>query len=467
MPDESYEVAVIGAGPGGYVAAIRSAQLGLKTVLIEKNNTLGGTCLNVGCIPSKALLHTSELFYFTSHEAERHGIKTSSVSLDLGVVMKKKEATVSALTKGIDMLISKRGIKRIEGTGRLTSPNTISITTQNGEITLNAEKIILATGSAPIELPFLPFDGKTVVSSDHGIAFTEVPKKLIVVGAGAIGLELGSVWSRFGSEVTIVEFLDKIAPGLDDDVSRQLERLLKKQGLKFELSTKVTGLKKNKRGFSLTAESKGKDIEFDADKILVSVGRKPYTDGLGLEEVGIELDETKRIKTDKNLQTNIPNIYAIGDIVSGPMLAHKAEEEGVAVAERIAGKAGHVNYHVIPNVIYTDPEVAGVGITEADAKEQNLAIKTGKIPFAANGRALASDGTNGFAKVIADAQTDKILGVQIIGKNASELIAEAVAHMEYGGSAEDLGRTIHAHPTLSETLKEAGMAVSKTAIHSL
>ncbi len=469
MSKEPYDLVVIGAGPGGYVAAIRAAQLGLTTALVEKAKTLGGTCLNIGCIPSKSLLHLSELYHFVSHQADASGIRTGKVQLDLAAMMKKKDAVVKGLVSGIDTLISKRGITRILGTGRVTGPNSVQVETADGEETLETRHIILATGSAPVELPSVPFDGKTVISSEETLSLDRVPKKLVVVGAGAIGLELGSVWSRLGSEVTVVEFLPRAAAGYDEDISKHLERSLKKQGIILELDTKVTGWTKpsSRKKAVLLAERKGEVLKFQADLILVAVGRRPFTGGLGLEEVGVELDRTGRVVTNADLTTSIPSIHAIGDLVAGPMLAHKAEEEGVAVAERIAGQAGHVNYGVIPNVIYTEPEVAGVGQTEAQARDEGLKFRVGKFPFAANGRALASDATDGFAKVIAEANTDRILGVQIVGRNASELIAEAVAHMEYGGSAEDLARTVHAHPTLSETLKEAGLAVSKSTIHML
>jgi dihydrolipoamide dehydrogenase len=469
MPNESFDIVVIGGGPGGYVAAIRAAQLGLKTALVEKRQTLGGTCLNVGCIPSKALLHSSEMFAFAHGHAAAHGVKLEKVSLDLPTMMKRKASVVDGLVKGVGQLVQARKITRLEGTGRLKTQGTVVVATAAGEQEISGQHIIIATGSVPVQLPFMPFDGQTVVSSDEAIAFDQVPEKLVVVGAGAIGLELGSVWARLGSDVTVVEFLPRIAAGYDEDVTRAAERAFKKQGLKFETGAKVTGLKpaQGKAKAVLTAERDGKVIEIEADKVLVAVGRAPFTQNLGLEAAGVALDERKRIKTDAHFKTSAPGIYAIGDVIAGPMLAHKAEEEGVAVVELIAGKAGHVNYEVIPNVIYTDPEIAGVGLTETIAKERKLDYRVGKFPLAANGRALANDATDGFVKVIADAKTDRLLGVQIVGRGASELIAEAVAHMEYGGSAEDLGRTVHAHPTMSEALKEAGLAVSKSAIHAL
>lgn len=464
MPEENYfDVAIIGAGPGGYVAAIRCAQLGLKTALIEKDKSLGGTCLNVGCIPSKALLHMSEHFAFAQHEAKANGIELGAVALNLKTVLAKKDKVVSNLTGGIQVLTSKRGVVRFEGHAKLLGDQKISV----GDQVVQAQHIVLATGSSSVQLPFLPNDGEKVISSDQGIALEEVPENLVVIGAGAIGLELGSVWARYGSKVTVLEFLPKIAAGYDDDISKLLQRELKKQGLDIHVATKVTGAKEQNDQLVVTAEKKGKELEFVADKVLVAVGRKPYTDNLGLEVAGVECDERGRVKTDAHFKTNIPGIYAIGDIIVGPMLAHKAEEEGVALAEMIAGKAGHVNYDVIPNVIYTEPEVSGVGLTEAQAKEQGIEVAIGKFPFAANGRAQATDATGGMAKIVACAKTDKILGGQIIGRSASELISEIVTHMEYGGSAEDLARTVHAHPTLSESTKEAGLAVSKSAIHSL
>lgn len=464
---DTFDVVVIGAGPGGYVCAIRAAQLGLKTAVVEKAPTLGGTCLNVGCIPSKALLHSTEMLHFAEHAAAAHGIKIPKVEVDLAALMKKKDQVVKTLVQGVSTLVTKKGAKVIQGSARLLDRSTVEVSSEGKTQTIQARNIVLATGSAPAELPFLPYDGKTIVHSDHAIAFDAVPKNLAVVGAGAIGLELGSVWARLGSHVTVIEFLPQVAPTFDQDVSRLLERVLKKQGFAFELGAKVTGLRKEKKKQYLTAERDGKALEIEADKVLVAVGRVPYTEGLGLAEAGVEVDERRRVKIDPKLQTNVPGIYAIGDLIAGPMLAHKAEEEGVAVAETIAGKAGHVNYEVMPAIIYTDPEVAAVGITEAEAKTRGTDVRVGKFSFTANGRALASDATDGFIKVIACAKTDRVLGVQMLGKNTSELIAAAATHMEYGGSAEDIARTVHAHPTLAEALKEAALAVDKRAIHSL
>jgi dihydrolipoamide dehydrogenase len=456
---ETFDLLVIGAGPGGYVCAFRAAQLGLKVALVEKRATLGGTCLNVGCIPSKALLSSSEHFVFAKQHAAEHGVKLGSVELDLATLLKKKDAVVAKLTGGIAQLAKARKITVVTGAASFVSANTIAV----GDQKLTAKNIVIATGSAPVELPFMKFDGQTIVSSDHAIAFDAVPKKLVVVGGGAIGLELGSVWSRLGADVTVVEFLPKIVANYDDDIVRNFTRLLQKQGLKIEVNAKVTGFAKG----MLTAERDGQKLEFPADKVLVSVGRRPFTDGLALEKAGVQLDEKKRIQVDAHLRTTAPGVWAIGDVVAGPMLAHKAEEDGVAVAEWIAGKAGHINWDLVPGIVYTDPEVAGVGLGEDEARKRGLAVNVGKFNFAANGRAIAADATDGYVKLIADAKTDKILGAQIFGRGAGELISEVVTHMEYGGSAEDLARTIHAHPTMSEAVKEAALAVSKSALHAL
>lgn len=463
MTNSTFDIIVIGGGPGGYVAAIRAAQLGFKVAVIEKHSNLGGTCLNVGCIPSKALLYSTELYHTIAHKSASNGIVIKGLSPDIPALMTKKTQVVDQLRNGIKSLMKANKIEVIHASAEIISPTQVQA---NGN-TFDTKNIIIATGSQVIELPFLKFDGKTVVSSDHAIAFDSIPQKIVVVGAGAIGLELGSVWSRLGSDVTIVELLPRVAITFDHEISKMAERIFKKQGIKFELDAKVTGIKTNAKTTVLTAEKAGKELEFPADKIIVCVGRKPFTEGLGLENVGVERDKQGRIITDNHFKTNVPGIFAIGDVTDGPMLAHKAEEEGVALAELIAGKAGHVNYNIIPNVIYTDPELASVGISEQEAKEQGIQVKTGKFPFAANGRALASDASEGIVKVIADAKTDKLLGVQIIGRHASELIAPAVAHMEYGGSAEDLARTIAAHPTLAETLKEAALALDGRAIHAI
>ena len=462
----SFDLIIIGAGPGGYVCAFRAAQLGLKVALIEKRKTLGGTCLNVGCIPSKALLASSEHFSFSKHHAAEHGINIKEVSIDVAAMLKKKQGIVDKMTGGIQMLAKARKVTVINGEAKFTSANTLSV----------------ATGSAPVELPFMPFDEETIVSSDQAIAFTEIPKQLVVVGGGAIGLELGSVWARLGADVTVVEFLPQIGGASDADVVRNFTRILQKQGLKIEVNAKVTGFSPGTAAAAgspatagstglasgvLTAERDGKKLEFPADKVLVAVGRRPYADGLDLDKAGIELTEKKRIKVNAKLQTTASGVWAIGDVIDGPMLAHKAEEDGVAVAEWIAGKAGHINWDLMPAIIYTDPEIATVGLGEDAAKAKGLKINVGKFNFAANARAHANDAADGFVKIIADAESDKILGAQILGRNAGELISEIVTHMEYDGSAEDLGRTIHAHPTMSEAVKEAGLAVSKSAIHAL
>ena len=475
---DSFDLAIIGAGPGGYVCAFRAAQLGLKAALIEKRPTLGGTCLNVGCIPTKSLLQLSEHYAWARHHAADSGIKLTGLELDLATLMKKKDAVVQKLVGGVAQLAKARKITVLSGHATLAGAHTIKVDAAvpggvSAEIA--ARNIVLASGSVPSELSFLPFDGKTIVSSDQAIGFDAVPKRLVVVGGGAIGLELASVWARLGADMTVVEFLPKIAANYDDDVVRLLTRLLTKQGIKIEVAARVTGLKsqtpnpKSQEGTPavLTAEREGKLLEFPADKILVCVGRRPVIENLGLEKAGVQLDEKKRIKVDGHLRTTVPGVWAVGDVVAGPMLAHKAEEDGAAVAEWIAGKTGHVDWNLMPGVIYTDPELAGVGLGEDGAKAKGLDVRVGKFHFAANGRAVAADAADGFVKIIADAKTDRILGAQIIGRGASELISEVVTHMEYGGSAEDLGRTVHSHPTLSEAVKEAGLAVSKSALHAL
>ncbi len=459
MSDSSFDLIVIGAGPGGYVCAFRAAQLGMKVALVEKRSALGGTCLNVGCIPSKALLHSSEHFAFLRDHAADHGITAEKPAIDIAKLMAKKDAVVAKLTGGVAQLAKARKVTVITGEAKFTSAKELTV----GGQSITADHIVIATGSAPVELPFMPFDGEIVVSSDHAIGFDAVPEKLVVVGGGAIGLELGSVWARLGADVTVVEFLPQIAGASDKDIVRNFTRILKKQGLKIEVDAKVTGFKDG----LLTAERGTEKLSFPADKVLVSVGRRPFTEGLGLEAAGVEMDEKSRIKVNAKLKTNVDGIYAIGDVVAGPMLAHKAEEDGVAVAEWIAGHASHINWDLVPAIIYTDPEVATVGLGEDAAKAAGRKVKVGKFNFAANGRAIAADVTDGFVKIIANAETDKILGAQILAHNAGELISEVVTHMEYGGSAEDLGRTIHAHPTMSEAVKEAGLAVSKSAIHAL
>jgi dihydrolipoamide dehydrogenase len=436
--------------------------------LVEKDPTLGGTCLNVGCIPSKALLHSTETWRHVQH-AKHHGIVgAEKLSFDVPTMLANKDKVVAQLNKGVEFLVSKRGVEIVRGLGRLGKAGQVLVRGSADERVLETKNILIATGSVPVELPFMKFDGETVISSDHGIALKAVPEKMVVVGAGAIGLELGSVWARLGSQVTVVEMLPAIGgPAYDADIAKAAQAAFEKQGIKFELGAKVTGVKKTAAGSALTAERDGKALEFPADKILVAVGRKANTTGLGAAEAGLKLDERGRVVIDAHYATNLPGVFAIGDVVVGPMLAHKAEEEGVAIAENLAGKHGHVNYGVIPGVIYTDPEVACVGLSEAEAKAKNLEVKIGKFQLQGNGRAIATDGTAGFIKVIADAKSDKVLGVQMVAKGASEMIAAACAHMEYGGSAEDIARTCFAHPTVSESFKEAAMAVSKSSIHSL
>ena len=471
----TFDVVVIGAGPGGYVCAFRAAQLGMKVALVDKRAALGGTCLNVGCIPSKALLHSTEQLAFARNHAAENGIVLGSVAADVGAMMKRKDAVVAKLTGGVGLLAKARKITVIQGTASFISANTIRVdrVAPNAHSELSASNIVIATGSAPVELPFMRFNGADVVSSDDAIAFSEAPKRLVVVGGGAIGLELGSVWARLGSEVTVVEFLPKIAATFDDDIVRNFTRSLQKQGLKIETNAKVTGLRQSNLesprskmpAVTLLAEREGKELAFEADKVLVSVGRRPFTDGLCREKAGVELDEKKRVKVDAHLRTAAKGVWAIGDVVAGPMLAHKAEEDGVAIAEWIAGKAGHVNWDLVPSIIYTDPEVASVGLGEEGAKAKGIAVVVGRFNFAANGRAIAADATDGFVKIIADAKTDRILGVHMVGPFVSELISEAVVAMEFGASSEDIARICHAHPSLSEATKEAALAVDKRQIH--
>src|SRR6266480_2229130 len=463
---EKFDVVIIGSGPGGYVAAIRAGQLGLRTAIIEKDKELGGTCLNIGCIPSKALLTSSDHFVFAKKEAEKHGIKIDNVGLDLPKMQQRKEKVVKTLTSGVRALMKTNKVTTFEGLGTITAPGKVSVKSSGGETQeIETKNIVIATGSVPIELPFAKFDGQRIVSSTEALCFTEAPKKFLVIGAGAIGLELGSVWNRLGSEVTMLEFLPRIAVGFDLELSNLLQRALTAQGIKFHLETKVTGVKVENGGAIASADKANEELTFEADKVLVSVGRKPFSEGLGAEKVGVEFDERKRIKVDKHFRTNVEGIYAIGDVIAGPMLAHKAEDEGIACVEIIAGKSGHINYDAIPGIIYTNPELAGVGITEDQAKEKGMEVRIGKFPFRANGRALANEDVEGLVKFIADAKTDKILGAHILQHAASELIAEPTSVIEFGGSSEDLGRTTHSHPTLSEAVKEAAMAVEKRALH--
>ena len=463
-----FDLIVIGSGPGGYVAAIRGAQLGLKTAIVEKHKSLGGTCLNIGCIPSKALLNSSHHLAFAKKEAASHGVLVGEVKLDLPTMLKRKDKTVAQLTGGVAFLMKKNKVDVFRGEGRVTAAGKVSVKASDGTTQdLQTKHIILATGSVPIDLPNMPVDGVTTVTSTEALSFDRVPEKFVVIGGGAIGLELGSVWARLGSQVTLVEFLPRIAPGFDLELAKELQKSLEKEGLKFLLETKVNGIQVKDGKASVQATGKdGKEIVLEADKVLVAVGRKGFLGSAVSDELGLALDERKRIKVDEHFHTNVPGVYAIGDVIAGPMLAHKAEEEGIACVERIAGKAGHVNYDVIPGVIYTHPEVASVGLSEDQAKEKGLEVNVGRFPFRANGRALASDSAEGFVKLIADAKTDRLLGAHVICPAAGELIQEAVSVMEFGGSSEDLARTVHAHPTLSEAVKEAALAVEKRAIHA-
>lgn len=463
----SYDLVVIGSGPGGYVCAIRAAQLGLKTAIVEKRDTFGGTCLNIGCIPSKALLHASEVFEEAAHGMEALGVKVGKPVLDLPAMMKHKDDTVGANVQGVAFLLKKNKVDTFIGTGAVAGAGKVSVTKADGKVeTLETKNIVIATGSDSAPLPGVTIDEKIVVTSTGALTLEKVPAKLLVVGAGVIGLELGSVWRRLGAEVTIVEYLDRILPGMDDDVAKQFQRMLGKQGFTFHLGSKVTKVETVKGAAKVTVEpAAGGDAKvLDADIVLVAIGRRPYTEGLGLEAAGVALDRG-RIVIDDHFKSSVTGIYAIGDVVRGPMLAHKAEDEGVAVAEILAGKAGHVNYNVIPGVVYTSPEIASVGKTEEELKAAGIAYTVGKFPFTANGRARAMRATEGFVKVLADAATDRVLGCHIVSKGAGDLIHEVAVLMEFGGSSEDLARTCHAHPTLSEAVKEAAMGVDKRSIH--
>jgi len=464
---EKFNVVIIGGGPGGYVCAIRLAQLGFKTACIESRGSLGGTCLNVGCIPSKNLLNLSENFHKAKNFSNL-GIETGQLKLNIEKMMKNKDKAVTVLTKGVEFLFKKNKVTYFKGTGSFKSPNQISIIDdKKKETILEAQKIIISTGSEPVSLPNVKFDEKIILSSTGALSLNSVPKKMIVVGGGYIGLEMGSVWSRLGSEVHVIEFLDHITPGMDKEISKEFMKILTKQGISFHMQTKVESIKNNKTSAKVFLMDKdGKKKELECDVVLISVGRKPNTKNLKLDSVGVLLDEKKRIKVNKNFETNIKNIYAIGDVIAGPMLAHKAEEEGIAVAELISGQSGHVNYDVIPGVIYTSPEVATVGKTEEQLKSLGIKYKVGKFPFIANSRAKAINEPEGFVKILADEKTDKILGVHMIGPHVGEIIGEVAVAMEFGASSEDVARTCHAHPTFSEAVKEAALSIDKRAIHS-
>jgi len=470
-PSETYDLIVIGGGPAGYVAAIRGAQLGFKTACIEKRKTLGGTCLNVGCIPSKALLDSSEHYHYAKSKLSKHGVMVGDVKLDLPAMMKRKDAVVRQLTTGIAGLFKKNKVAHFIGHGTLLGTEgdlkKVSVTQDGQTQVISAPRILLATGSDVTALPFLPYDGKTVISSTEALELTEVPKHLVVIGGGVIGLEMGSVWARLGAKVTVIEFQDRILPGMDKGAATELHKALMKQGIEFKLSSKCLGAKKQGEWMVVEAEDMkaGAKFTLEADKILVATGRKPYSENLGLEALGIERDKMGRVNTDGHFQTKVPGIYAVGDLIVGPMLAHKAEEEGVAAVEIMAGQHPHINYDAIPSVVYTWPELASVGASEEDLQAKGVQYKAGSFPFMANGRAKAMDETEGTVKVLADARTDKVLGVHICGPHAGTMIAEAVAAIEFGASSEDIARTSHAHPTLMETLKEAALAVDKRQIH--
>ncbi len=468
MSEDSFDLVIIGGGPGGYVAAIRSAQLGMKVACVDKRDTLGGTCLNVGCIPSKALLRSSHLYQSANHRLAAHGVKTASVTFDLAAMMARKDKVVAELTKGIEFLFKKNKVAHIIGTAAITAANTVTVKAGKGKARiLKTENIIIATGSDTAPLAGVEIDEKRIVSSTGALSIAKAPKQMVVIGAGVIGLELGSVWRRLGAEVTVIEFLDGILPGMDGEVRTQMRRILSGQGMIFKLSTKVSAAKTSKSGVSLTVEpvKGGPEERLKADLLLVATGRLPYTGGLGLDKLGVAMDERGFIKVDGGFQSNVAGVFAIGDVIGGAMLAHKAEDEGVAVAEILAGQAGHVNYETIPGVVYTHPEVASVGHGEEKLKVDGIAYNIGKFPFSANARARINADTDGFVKVLAAANSDRLLGVHIVGPAAGELIQEAVSVMEFGGSAEDLARTCHAHPGLYEALKEAALAVDRRAIH--
>ena len=465
--ENNFDVIIIGGGPGGYVCAIRAAQLGLKTACIESRSALGGTCLNVGCIPSKSLLNLSENFYKAKKDFNQQGIEIEGIKLNIEKMMLNKNKSIQVLTKGVEFLFKKNKVTYIKGKGVLFSKNDIVVYENNKKTNYKTKNIVIATGSDVASLPGIEIDEKNIISSTGALSLNKVPKKLAVIGGGYIGLEMGSVWSRLGSEVTVIEYLDFITPGMDREISNEFKKILIKQGIKFKMGSKVNSVKNNgtKVVINYTDTKNSKDETLEVDKVLVSVGRKPYTEGLNLTKVGVKKDNKGRIEVNKKLQTSVENIYAIGDVIKGPMLAHKAEEEGIAVAEILAGQAGHVNYDVIPGVIYTSPEVATVGKTEEQLKEENKSYKVGKFPFLANSRAKVNNETEGFVKILADSKSDKVLGVHIIGAHCGNMIAEMALAMEFGASAEDIARTCHAHPTHTEAIKEAALAVDKRPIH--
>ncbi len=468
MSEQGYDLVVVGGGPGGYVAAIRAAQLGMKVACVEKRGSLGGTCLNVGCIPSKALLHSSERFAEARDHLGAQGIKISKLDLDLKTMMARKDKVVNDLTKGVEFLFKKKKVDYLAGTGSIPKAGAVTVAlNEGGETTLSTKNILIATGSDSMPLPGVEVDEKRIVSSTGALELAKVPKHMVVVGAGVIGLELGSVWSRLGAEVTVVEFLDRILPGMDAEIAKQTQRILAKQGLAFKLSHKVTGAKSGKNGIQLAVEpvKGGEAGTIKADIVLVAIGRRPYTEGLGLEAAGVEMDNRGVIPVDARFQTNVPGIYAIGDCVPGPMLAHKAEDEGAICVEMMAGQSGHIDYDLVPGVVYTWPEVAGVGKTEEDLKEAGVEYRVGKFPFTANSRARTMGESDGMVKILADKRSDRVLGVHIVGPLAGDLLAEAVLAMEFGASAEDIARTCHAHPGMGEAVKEAALAVDGRPIH--
>lgn len=463
----TYDLVVIGTGPGGYVCAVRASQLGMKVAVVEKNATLGGTCLNVGCMPSKALLHASEMFEEAAHSFAKMGVSVSAPKLDLPAMMNFKQQGIDGNVKGVEFLMKKNKIDVLKGTGKILGAGKVEVSADGKSQVVETKNIVIATGSDIARLKGIEIDEKRIVSSTGALSLDKVPGKLLIVGAGVIGLELGSVWHRLGAEVVVVEFLDRILPGMDGEIAKQFQRILEKQGFAFKLGAKVTGVDTSGKTLKATVEpaAGGTAETLEADVVLVCIGRVPYTDALGLKEAGVALDNRGRVQIDPHFATSLKGVYAIGDVVAGPMLAHKAEDEGVAVAEIIAGQAGHVNYDVIPGVVYTSPEVSSVGKTEEELKQAGVAYTVGKFPFTANGRSKVNQTTDGFVKILADAKTDRVLGVHIIGREAGEMIHEACVLMEFGGSAEDLARTCHAHPTRSEAVKEAALAVGKRAIH--